>query len=102
MVTRHPEVAGRAVVQSGSFWFRRGGERDFDSPGDLTRSLVAGGAARLAVQVGTDEGDMVPQARWFTAAARAAGHVVHYREYRGGHDYAWWYPALADGLTALG
>lgn len=63
---------------------------------------MVGGAARLAVQVGTDEGDMVRQARWFTAAARAAGHVVHYREYRGGHDYAWWYPALADGLTALG
>ena len=103
VVVRRPDVARLAVVQSGSFWHRPGEERSFDEPGALTASLAGatGGRGRLAVQVGTDEGDMVPQARWFTEAARAAGHRVDYREYRGGHDYAWWYPSIVDGLKFL-
>ena len=44
---------------------------------------------------------MVGHARAFTDAATTAGHRVSHREYRGGHDHAWWLPALADGLATL-
>ncbi|HIT74371.1 MAG TPA: hypothetical protein IAA98_02155, partial [Candidatus Avipropionibacterium avicola] len=106
-VTR-PDLVGGAVAQSGSFWFRAGqepsGPRELTEAGDLIRWLrkrSTNRSSRIAVQVGSEEGDMVTQARWFTEAARGTGHRVHHREHRGGHDYAWWFPALDEGLAAL-
>ncbi|MFT3862251.1 enterochelin esterase domain-containing protein [Micropruina sp.] len=98
-----PDLVGAAIVQSGSFWYRKGVPWGFAEPGELTESLARspGALTRLALQVGSEEADLRQQARWFTEAARAAGHRVDYREYRGGHDYAWWFPALAEGLDVL-
>lgn len=106
-VTR-PDLVRSAVAQSGSFWFRADEEpasrSELRDPGDLTQWLrrrSTNRSSRIVVQVGTEEGDMVEQARWFTEAARGTGHRVRHREHRGGHDYAWWFPALDDGLAAL-
>ncbi|WP_143114723.1 hypothetical protein [Austwickia chelonae] len=41
-------------------------------------------------------------ARAFRDAARTVGHDVSYREYRGGHDYAWWRHGLTDALDEFG
>ena len=42
---------------------------------------------------------MVGLARSFAAAAGEA--LVGYREYRGGHDYAWWRYGLSDALDRI-
>ncbi|MFT3968942.1 MAG: alpha/beta hydrolase-fold protein [Micropruina sp.] len=103
VVATAPTIARRAVAQSGSFWYQQANER-YDEAGDLVQRLRAERTkwpGRLVVQVGTEEPDMLQRAVEFSAAARSAGHRVDYREYRGGHDYAWWYPALADGVAEL-
>lgn len=98
-------VADRAVCQSGSYWWDPAGGGRGEGPGLLVRELRAGRDARgsrLVVQVGADEADMVGLSRELSAAARAAGAHVDHVEYRGGHDYAWWAPALVAGLATLG
>ncbi|MFT4216772.1 MAG: DUF3327 domain-containing protein [Micropruina sp.] len=103
VVATAPELARQAVAQSGSFWYREA-EPGHAGPGDLVRLLGetrTSRPGRLVVQVGTEEPDMRQRALEFTAAARTSGHRVHYREYRGGHDYAWWFPAIADGVAEL-
>lgn len=62
-------------------------------------SLVPAADARVVVQVGSHEAGMVGLARSFAAAAGEA--LVGYREYRGGHDYAWWRYGLSDALDRI-
>ncbi|GAB78963.1 enterochelin esterase [Austwickia chelonae] len=126
LAVHHPELVGTAIVQSGSFWFsaesprpeiyRPGRDRTAAAApvaevrGDLVeqlRSLGRAGVrtaspARIVVQVGREEDDMVDGARAFRDAARTVGHDVSYREYRGGHDYAWWRHGLTDALDEFG
>lgn len=109
LVVHHPELTRVAIVQSGSFWHEPGRtpSRVERRPGRLTRHVAdlppsALTGRRLVAQVGTDEGDMALQTRLFAQAATDAGAEVSVRQYRGGHDYAWWSHALLDGLDVLG
>ncbi|GAB94954.1 enterochelin esterase family protein [Kineosphaera limosa] len=83
-------------------------------PGDLLTYLLSRSGAlgltglcgrarpgRIVVQVGTDERDQAAHGRAWRDAARAAGLLVDYREFRGGHDYAWWAHGLLHGLDLL-
>lgn len=44
---------------------------------------------------------MVDHTRALYDTLRRTGHQVTYNEYNGGHDYACWHVALADGLVRL-
>ncbi|MFG2780551.1 hypothetical protein ACGFY7_22220 [Streptomyces prunicolor] len=44
---------------------------------------------------------MVDQTSVLYDTLRSAGHTVTRTEFNGGHDYACWHGALADGLVRL-
>lgn len=97
-----PDLVGVGVCQSGSYWV--GGPQRGRGEGSLLRALTGGSlvpaaGARIVVQVGRHEAEMVGLARSFAAAAGEA--LVGYREYRGGHDYAWWRYGLSDALDRI-
>jgi enterochelin esterase family protein len=101
-----PDLVDDAIVQSGSFWFDGTEPRDYGRPGTITQQLtdLAGTGTftnRVVVQVGTMEGGMVDQSRWFTDAARDAGMDVHFDTYSGGHDYAWYRHGLLYAIDHL-
>jgi enterochelin esterase family protein len=58
-------------------------------------------AGRLFLDTGTEEGDLLADARAFRDSLVKAGHDVVYREFRGGHDHACWRGSLADGIGAV-
>lgn len=116
LATCRPDLVGSAIIQSASLWHRRGMAADDPrtEPGELVAYLRSRAGAlgmtglcgrarpgRLVAQVGTDERDQGVHTRAFRDAARAAGMLVDYREYRGGHDYAWWAHGLLRGLEML-
>lgn len=108
IVVHHPEIADRAIVQSGSFWFSPdhsgAPQRDAQDPGALTQCVITGPprpGRTIILHVGTDEGTMATQTRLFADAAEEACIEVLVRQYRGGHDWAWWSHALFDGLDDL-
>ncbi|WP_165310712.1 enterochelin esterase domain-containing protein [Microbacterium protaetiae] len=103
-VCLRPDIAGTAIVQSGSFPHRAG--QSLRPPagqvGDLVRSLAGSRIqGRFLVQAGTEEPALLPAAEAFTAAARRAGGDAALRVYTGGHDFAWWRIGLFDALDAL-
>lgn len=105
VATLRPDLAGRAVVQSGSFRFRAG--EDARPPagrlGDLVHRLKAASVpGSFVVQVGTEEPDMRAGADAFVERARRGGADVVRRDYAGGHDYAWWRTGLFDALDVFG
>lgn len=105
VVVTRPDLAARAIVQSGSFWYAEGDEprRDNPIPGDLVRRITAGEFGRLTgrftIQAGTDEGTMVDQARHFHAAVTGAGAHADVKVVTGGHDFAWWRHHLLRELS---
>lgn len=106
LVVHHPELTRRAVAQSASYWFdpERDPRRDDEEPGVLTRCVQEHENLphrQVIVQVGTDEGTMGVQAQMFATAAEDACIDVRARQYRGGHDWAWWSHALFDGLDEV-
>ena len=118
LVLRHPELATRAIVQSGSFWL--GSQRRGEGEGELQRWLRhrsearslqrprsdqhphdgQGLGARLVVQCGVHEDGLRQGARTVSELLGVEGALLEYREERGGHDYAWWRHALSWGLDA--
>ena len=118
LVLRHPELATRAIVQSGSFWL--GSQRRGEGEGELLRWLRHrsearslqrprsdqhphdghGLGARLVVQCGVHEDGLRQGARTVSELLGVEGALLEYREERGGHDYAWWRHALSWGLDA--
>ena len=97
----HPELFGNVLAQSGSFFTAP------DQPiGDewVYRNLVTG--PRLPLQFYLDVGRFEPifsvtGVRVMRDVLEARGYPLTYREFSGGHDYAWWRGTLADGLIAL-
>lgn len=101
-----PDLVDAAIVQSGSFWFDGTEPRDYERAGTITRELSELGGTRsfsnrVVVQVGSTEGGMVDQSRWFADAARDAGMDAHFETYSGGHDYAWYRHGLLYAIDHL-
>lgn len=103
-----PDRFGNVLAQSASLWWRP------DLPPGIPKTapdtapwLVRRFAAaerrpvRVRIDVGAHEGDMVPQSRALRDALLSRGYTVRLTEYNGGHDYACWRGALADGLADL-
>ena len=119
LVLHHPDLATRAIVQSGSFWL--GSQRRGEGEGELLRWLRhrsearslqrprrsdqhphegEGLGTRLVVQCGVHEDGLRQGARKASELLAVEGALLEYREERGGHDYAWWRHALSWGLDA--
>ncbi|MFC8516117.1 enterochelin esterase [Streptomyces sp. NPDC057257] len=104
-----PERFGNVLAQSASLWWRPGLR-----PGPGPAPLVLGtpwlvnrfrSAGPLPVtfhlDVGLHEGSAIEHHRALYDALRATGNQVTRTEFNGGHDYACWHPALAEGLVRL-
>jgi enterochelin esterase family protein len=116
---RHSQLFGNVLVLSGAFWWypeadqdrktrRQGPERLFDrETGWLTRQFAHEGRklVRFYLEAGKLETGGWASIRFESRRLRdvleAKGYQVIYHEYTGGHDYACWRGAFADGLIAL-
>ncbi|MEV2216032.1 enterochelin esterase [Streptomyces sp. NPDC050997] len=104
-----PERFGNVLAQSASLWWRPGlppqgpsKPTEHGVPWLVTRYAAAGPRPiTVHLDVGLHEGTMVDDSRALYDVLRTAGHRVTYDEYNGGHDYACWHIALADGLIRL-
>lgn len=105
---RHPEVFGRVLSQSGSYWWTKPGDEEHEW---LTRQFVTSPKlpVRFYLDVGLWEGGVdkphaptqVAANRHLRDVLRAKGYDVTYAEFSGNHDYFYWRGTFADGLLAL-
>ncbi|MEK8174914.1 alpha/beta hydrolase-fold protein [Streptomyces sp. M19] len=102
-----PDRFGAVLAQSSSLWWRPG------LPQGVPKSPVSGepwlvratrrrgrGPSRCTWTWGSTRGHGRLQPRAVRAAARPGAPGV-LNEFNGGHDYACWHGALADGLVRL-
>ncbi|MFD2237924.1 enterochelin esterase [Aureimonas populi] len=103
-----PQAFGNALSLSGSFWWHPEGTPAEEAV--YVASRIAG-APRADIRFHLSAGlfetgrpgvtGILETSRHVRDVAAAKGYRVTYREYAGGHDYAVWRGALADGLIAL-
>lgn len=86
---RHPDVVRHVISHSASLW-----------QDDLAAELdaVTGAPARVHLGHGAQEWVLAPPHHALAGRLREAGVEVTAVEHNGGHDYAWWRGALADGI----
>lgn len=89
----HPDRVGVAVSQSASLWLD-----DLAGPVDA----AAGSSSTPVIHLHHGRQEWVLAGPHAELARRLAdaGIEVHASSYNGGHDYAWWRGAVADGLVA--
>ncbi|MYR41882.1 enterochelin esterase [Streptomyces sp. SID5910] len=100
---------GAVLAQSASLWWRPGlpppsGRKPpvYGTPWLAARYAAAPARpVRVHLDVGLHEGSMVGHTRALYDTLRSAGYEVTRDEFNGGHDYACWHGALADGLVRL-
>ncbi|MDQ3855536.1 MAG: enterochelin esterase [Chloroflexota bacterium] len=103
-----PDVFGKVLSQSGSFWWKPDGEREHEW---LARRVVESPLLplRFYLEVGVHEQVSSPDSgptqvvvnRHMRDVLRAKGYPVHYSEFEGGHDWACWRDTLHSGIIAL-
>ncbi|WP_179894547.1 alpha/beta hydrolase [Streptomyces sp. f150] len=103
----HPDAFGNAILQSPSCgyhpdltWGTGAGELLRRTPvPTLIADVLAEEAApvRIFHDVGELEGSNT-HSRWLDHVLTAKGYDTLYREFAGGHDYAWWRGLFADAL----
>ncbi|HMR48990.1 MAG TPA: alpha/beta hydrolase-fold protein [Arachnia sp.] len=103
----HPEAFGNAILQSPSCgyhpdlrWGSGAGElrRRVPVPMLIADVLAAEPASiRVFHDVGELEGSLT-HSRWLDQVLAGKGYDTLYREFAGGHDYAWWRGLLGDAL----
>jgi enterochelin esterase family protein len=111
---RHPEVFGKILSQSGSYWWSP--TRDMGPSTSLDESLEPAWllhqfaiVPRLPLEFYLDAGwfeigngpGIVDTNRYLRDVLLAKGYRVHHQEFIGGHDYVNWRGTLADGLLLL-
>ncbi len=103
----HPGTFGNAIMQSPSCGYHRDLTRG-SGAGELLRrvpvpTLIADYLAaepapiRIFHDVGELEGSTT-HSRWLDQVLTGKGYDTLYREFAGGHDYAWWRGLFADAL----
>jgi enterochelin esterase-like enzyme len=103
----HPETFGQVISQSGSYWW---------SPQYLTDPAPSPNAGwmikqfaespRKAIRFYMDAGAWEPAGmlhgnRMLVSVLKGKGYTVSYREFLGGHYYAYWQQTLPDALIAV-
>lgn len=104
LLAEYPELVGNAIAQSPSFQFRAGetGWPSDGQRGDVSMRLpTTASAGQLIMMAGSNEGWLTEQARTARDALTSTAVRLSYREFSGGHDYAWWRHGLFWGLDAL-
>ena len=106
--SRHPEQFGRAISQSGTFWWSPPEE---NRPAWLTRVVPPSSARTASVYLSVgrlETAEPMPGFPSQLAAVRSLrdslvvrGHAVAYREYEGGHDYLGWREDFIYGLMRV-
>ncbi|MBC3989951.1 DUF3327 domain-containing protein [Streptomyces sp. AC563] len=100
-----PMRFGNVLAQSAALPWHPAGEPEADAdPVPWITRRYADGAPRelrLHLDVGLYEGRLLELTRGLRAALRARDYPVTGTEFSGGHDYACWQGALADGLITL-
>ncbi|WP_433220988.1 alpha/beta hydrolase [Dactylosporangium sp. CS-047395] len=104
---RHPAAFGNAVIQSPSCgyhpdltWGTGAGELLRRTP---VPTLIADflAAAPVPLRIFHDVGELEgsnTHSRWLDHVLTSRGYDTAYREFAGGHDYAWWRGLFADAL----
>ncbi|MFI0264853.1 enterochelin esterase [Streptomyces sp. NPDC017056] len=97
-----PDRFGNVLAQSPSLWWQPPGEPAGETAW-ITRRYAEGArrGLRLHLDVGLHEWGMLEQTRVLRRTLRACGHPVTGSDFNGGHDYACWTVALAQGLITL-
>jgi enterochelin esterase-like enzyme len=105
---RRPEVFGKVLAQSGSFYWKPAGEAEFEW---LPRQFVAHPPLPLRFYLtagllehdprGANGPSLTLSNRHFRDILEARGYAVDYLEFNGGHDALCWERALPAGLIAL-
>lgn len=103
----HPTTFGTAILQSPSIgyhpdlkWGTGAGELLRRTPvPTLLADLLAADRAPIRIfhDVGELEGSLT-HSRWLDQVLTGKGYDTRYREFAGGHDYAWWRGLFADAL----
>lgn len=103
----HPEAFGNAILQSPSCGYHPD-LRWGTGAGELRRrvpmpTLMADykAADRAPVRVFHDVGELegsLTHSRWLDQVLVDKGYDTYYREFAGGHDYAWWRGLFGDAL----
>lgn len=101
LAVHYPEIMKYGISQSASFWYP---SSDINKEGELLSKLKRESyplSVPLFIQIGSEEIDMITNARTFRDIYRKRGGMVKYTEYRGGHDFAWWRYGLIDALKQI-
>lgn len=110
---RHPEVFGRILCQSGSFWWAPDHPYSSDvstETGWLAKEFIKSpklplafymDAGQFEIDTGGFGGGILEPSRHMRDVLLAKGYPVTYQQFIGGHDYLSWRGTLADGLIAL-
>lgn len=103
----HPATFGHAIIQSPSCGYHPDFKRGTRS-GELLRrapvpTLIADylAAEPAPIRVFHDVGELESSnthSRWLDHVLTGKGYDTAYREFAGGHDYAWWRGLFADAL----
>lgn len=111
---RHPEIFGKILSQSGSFWWSP--TRDPSAPAKFDENSEPAWllhqfavSPRLPLEFYLDAGwfelgtgpGILDTNRYLRDVLLAKSYEVHYREFIGGHEYVNWRGTLADGLLLL-
>ncbi|MFT4165868.1 MAG: DUF3327 domain-containing protein [Microlunatus sp.] len=88
----YPEAIGKVVAQSASLW-------QDDLRGALGDRTLAG--SQFCMQFGRQEWSLRRPNLVLARQLRASGAKVSVQVHNGGHDYAWWRGAVADGLMSI-
>ncbi|GAB3213901.1 hypothetical protein GCM10027294_49580 [Marinactinospora endophytica] len=93
---------GRAISQSGSFWWPAPVGADGETE-RLTRLLAQADRlpGRVHLSVGVHEWRLLEPTRRLRDTLAQRGAAFDYVEYNGGHDRACWRAGLPDGIVAL-
>lgn len=103
----HPTTFGNAIIQSPSCGYHPDLTRPAGSGGLLRRTpvptLIADylAAEPAPIRIFHDVGELeasITHSRWLDHVLTAKGYDTIYREFAGGHDYAWWRGLFADAL----
>jgi enterochelin esterase-like enzyme len=98
----HPEVFGKVISLSGSFWWKPAGSTDAERLTNLVHT-----SPKLPLQFYLEVGLMESQSmqidtnRRMRDALIAKGYPVGYFEYDGGHSYLTWSGGITNGLETL-